>query len=104
VELVRIPTLRILLFWKFQTEQLLLLDHFAKMPFHKHLYAASTGGTWSGTGITNAATGSFGAVNTPAGNYSITYTTPGQCSHVFNQTVQVIENLDSNNRICRTFL
>ena len=59
------------------------------------LVAASTGGTWSGTGITNAATGSFGAVNTPAGNYSITYTTPGQCSHVFNQTVQVIENLDA---------
>jgi gliding motility-associated-like protein len=59
------------------------------------LVAASTGGTWSGTGITNAATGNFGASNTPAGNYSITYTTPGQCSHAFNQVIQVIENLDA---------
>jgi gliding motility-associated-like protein len=59
------------------------------------LVAASAGGTWSGTGINNAGTGSFGAVNTPAGNYSITYTTPGQCSHAFNQVIQVIENLNA---------
>ena len=59
------------------------------------LVAASAGGTWSGTGITNAATGSFGATNTPAGNYSITYTTPGACSHSFNQVIQVIENLNA---------
>jgi gliding motility-associated-like protein len=59
------------------------------------LLAASTGGTWSGTGINNAATGAFGAANTPAGNYSITYTTPGACSNTFNQVVQVIENLDA---------
>ena len=59
------------------------------------LTAASTGGTWSGTGITSAANGMFGATNTPAGNYSITYTTPGACSHAFNQVIQVIENLDA---------
>ena len=59
------------------------------------LTAASTGGTWSGTGITSAANGTFGAANTPAGNYSITYTTPGQCSIAFNQVIQVIENLDA---------
>ena len=59
------------------------------------LTAASTGGTWSGTGITSSATGTFGASNTPAGNYSITYTTPGACSNSFNQVVQVIENLDA---------
>ena len=59
------------------------------------LVAASTGGTWSGTGITSAANGTFGAANTPAGNYSITYTTPGQCSIAFNQVIQVIENLDA---------
>jgi gliding motility-associated-like protein len=59
------------------------------------LVAASTGGVWSGTGITGAANGTFGASNTPAGNYSITYTTPGQCSHAFNQVVQVIENLNA---------
>ena len=59
------------------------------------LIAASTGGTWSGTGITSSANGTFGASNTPAGNYSITYTTPGACSNSFNQVVQVIENLDA---------
>ena len=59
------------------------------------LVAASSGGVWSGTGINNAATGAFGAANTPAGNYSITYTTPGACSNSFNQVVQVIENLNA---------
>jgi gliding motility-associated-like protein len=59
------------------------------------LSAASTGGTWSGTGITSAANGTFGASNTPAGNYSITYTTAGACSNSFNQVVQVIENLNA---------
>lgn len=59
------------------------------------LAAASAGGTWSGTGITSAANGTFGASNTPSGNYSITYTTPGACSNSFNQVVQVIENLNA---------
>jgi gliding motility-associated-like protein len=59
------------------------------------LQAASTGGTWSGTGITNNLAGTFGTINTPAGNYSITYTTPGACSQSFNQTIEVIENLDA---------
>jgi len=59
------------------------------------LTAASIGGTWSGTGITSSANGTFGASNTPAGNYSITYTTPGACSHSFNQVIQVIENLNA---------
>ena len=59
------------------------------------LAAASAGGTWSGTGITSAANGTFGASNTPAGNYSITYTTPGACSNSFNQVVQVIANLNA---------
>ena len=59
------------------------------------LVAASVGGSWSGTGINNAATGAFGAANTPAGNYSITYTTPGACSNSFNQVIQVIANLDA---------
>ena len=59
------------------------------------LTAASVGGTWSGTGITSAANGTFGAANTPAGNYSITYTTPGACSNSFNQVFQVIANLDA---------
>ena len=59
------------------------------------LVSASAGGVWSGTGITSASNGTFGAPNTPAGSYSVSYTTPGQCSHVFNQVIQVIENLDA---------
>jgi gliding motility-associated-like protein len=59
------------------------------------LAAASAGGTWSGTGITSAANGTFGASNTPSGNYSITYITTGACSNSFNQVVQVIENLNA---------
>lgn len=59
------------------------------------LTAATPGGTWSGTGITNAATGSFGTTSTAAANYPITYTTSGACPHAFTSTVQVIANLDA---------
>jgi gliding motility-associated-like protein len=58
------------------------------------LTAASTGGTWSGTGITSAANGTFGSPTTTSGDYTITYTTPGLCSQVFNQVIQVIANLN----------
>ncbi|MFM2227546.1 MAG: hypothetical protein RL664_889, partial [Bacteroidota bacterium] len=58
------------------------------------LTAASTGGTWNGTGLTNAVSGTFGSSILPAGTYNISYTTSGQCSQVFNQTIQVNANLD----------
>lgn len=59
------------------------------------LSAATTGGAWSGTGITSATNGTFGSASTAAGNYAISYTTSGSCSHTFNSTIQVIENLDA---------
>lgn len=59
------------------------------------LSAATAGGTWSGTGITSAANGTFGSASTPAATYSITYTTAGVCPNTFNATVQVIENLNA---------
>jgi gliding motility-associated-like protein len=59
------------------------------------LSAATTGGTWSGTGITSAANGTFGSAATPAANYLITYTTSGVCPQAFTETIQVIGNLDA---------
>jgi gliding motility-associated-like protein len=59
------------------------------------LSAASSGGTWSGTGINNAATGAFGNSNLAAGNYTVTYTTGGVCPNAFTESIQVIENLDA---------
>jgi gliding motility-associated-like protein len=59
------------------------------------LSAATAGGTWSGTGITSAANGTFGSASTPAATYSITYTTAGVCPNTFNASVQVIENLNA---------
>ncbi len=59
------------------------------------LTAASAGGTWSGTGITSAANGTFGSASTPATNYLITYTTSGVCPHAFTESIQVIGNLNA---------
>jgi gliding motility-associated-like protein len=59
------------------------------------LSAAAPGGTWSGTGITSAANGTFGSASTPAGNYPITYTTSGLCPQAFTETIQVIGNLNA---------
>ena len=52
-------------------------------------------GTWSGTGITNAATGAFNA-GLGSGNYLITYTTSGACSAKDTATVKVYGQLISN--------
>lgn len=43
------------------------------------LSAASPGGTWSGTGITNPSTGAFNPGAATIGNNIITYTIPGTC-------------------------
>ena len=59
------------------------------------LTAATPGGTWGGTGITSASSGTFGNTNTPANTYAITYTTSGVCPHTFTENVQVIANLDA---------
>ncbi len=53
------------------------------------LTAATPGGIWSGTGITNANTGAFSPANVGAGNYTITYMISGQCGDtaIINITV-----------------
>lgn len=54
------------------------------------LTAATPGGTWSGTGITNAATGAFNPALAAIGNNVITYTvTVGSCTVVDTETIVV---------------
>lgn len=52
-----------------------------------NLTAASTGGVWSGTGITNTTTGTFDP--TTAGTFTVTYTISGVCTAVDTQVVVV---------------
>lgn len=51
--------------------------------------AAQTGGTWAGTGITNAATGTFDPATAGPGTYTITYTMGGACGDVDTEDVIV---------------
>ncbi len=60
-----------------------------------NLVAATIGGTWSGTGITDGAAGTFDPATAGAGNHLITYTiTIGSCTSVDTETVTVSSPLD----------
>lgn len=59
------------------------------------LVAADAGGTWSGTGITNAATGTFNPAIAGAGTHTITYTLTGSCGDVQTTTIQVFADADA---------
>lgn len=52
------------------------------------LAGATAGGTWSGTGITNAATGAFDPNTAGVGIHTVTYTITGPCSDV--QTLDIV--------------
>ncbi|TNF49359.1 MAG: T9SS type B sorting domain-containing protein, partial [Bacteroidetes bacterium] len=52
--------------------------------------AAQSGGTWSGTGITNTSTGTFDPSVSGAGTFDITYTIPGSCGD--QDMVQILVN------------
>ncbi|MBC7863643.1 MAG: hypothetical protein IAF38_11745, partial [Bacteroidia bacterium] len=54
-----------------------------------NMSAAPAGGTWSGTGITNAATGTFNPATAGAGAWTITYTVAGACPATDQETVTV---------------
>ncbi len=60
------------------------------------LSASVSGGTWSGNGITDAATGTFNPNLAGAGTWPITYTTGGPCPVTSTQNVQVVSGLASN--------
>lgn len=57
-----------------------------------NLTAAETGGTWSGTGITNTTNGTFNPATAGAGNHTITYTLG--CGDVDTETI-VVNALDN---------
>lgn len=59
------------------------------------LNAATTGGTWTGTGITNATTGSFDPATAGVGNHIITYTITTPCTAVDTMTIVVVSQLNS---------
>ena len=55
------------------------------------LTAVDPGGTWTGTGVTNAATGVFDPMTAGVGTHTITYTIPGACGDI--QTVDIVVNM-----------
>lgn len=54
-----------------------------------NLAASVTGGTWSGTGITDPTNGTFDPTVAGPGNHTVTYSTPGACGGTATETVQV---------------
>lgn len=54
-----------------------------------NLVATIPGGTWSGTGITDAVTGTFSPTAASTGNNVITYTIPGMCTAPSTSTIVV---------------
>jgi Zn-dependent metalloprotease len=59
------------------------------------LAAASGGGLWSGTGITDSNAGTFDPGLAGAGTYTITYTIAGSCGDVDTETVTVTAGEDA---------
>jgi len=58
------------------------------------LLAATGGGTWSGTGITNAITGTFDPATAGVGSHVITYNVGGACPGT--DTMTIVVSLNSN--------
>jgi len=54
------------------------------------LSTPTSGGTWSGTGITNVGTGEFSPTTAGVGSWPITYTTTGVCANTSNLNVNVV--------------
>jgi gliding motility-associated-like protein len=64
------------------------------------LTAGTAGGTWSGQGITNAATGQFSPLLAGSGTFSVFYTLPGPCAS--SDTIQILVNSAENATITST--
>jgi gliding motility-associated-like protein len=59
------------------------------------LTAVDAGGTWSGTGITNATTGTFDPLVAGPGTHTITYTIAGACGDIQTTTIVVNQSYDA---------
>lgn len=60
-----------------------------------NLSAVSSGGVWSGTGITDTINGTFNPATSGAGNHIITYTISGSCGDVDTMTIVVNPSEDA---------
>src|SRR5690606_11506522 len=60
------------------------------------LSAADAGGTWSGTGITDAVNGTFDPSVAGAGTHTITYTIGGSCGATDTENITVNANDDAS--------
>mgnify|MGYP000896871458 FL=1 len=60
------------------------------------LSAAGSGGTWTGTGITNGLTGLFDPAVAGPGNHVITYTIGGNCGDTDTVIITVIQQADAS--------
>ncbi|MCW3085679.1 MAG: hypothetical protein JWP12_3045 [Bacteroidetes bacterium] len=60
-----------------------------------NLNAATTGGNWSGTGITNASAGTFTPSTAGTGTFTITYAISGSCGNTDTALVTVTPNADA---------
>lgn len=60
-----------------------------------NLTGATPGGTWSGTGITNAALGTFDPSIAGPGTWTITYDIPGACGDTDSEDIIVTAQLDA---------
>ncbi len=60
-----------------------------------NLSAVNSGGTWAGTGITNAVNGTFDPATAGIGSHEITYTTSGSCPDTDTMLVTVTDVLDA---------
>ncbi|MFT5860449.1 MAG: gliding motility-associated-like protein [Flavobacteriaceae bacterium] len=54
------------------------------------LAGVSPGGTWTGMGITNAATGDFDPLTAGVGAHLITYSIPGVCGDIQTETITIL--------------
>ncbi|MFM1875567.1 MAG: hypothetical protein RL266_1304, partial [Bacteroidota bacterium] len=61
-----------------------------------NLVAATAGGAWSGTGITDGILGTFDPATAGTGTWTITYTIPGSCGANDTETVVVQANADGS--------
>ncbi len=60
------------------------------------LTAVTSGGTWSGTGITDANAGTFDPAVAGLGSHTITYITPGPCPDTSSLSFSVVDQADAS--------
>ncbi|HPB02459.1 MAG TPA: gliding motility-associated C-terminal domain-containing protein, partial [Bacteroidales bacterium] len=67
------------------------------------LSAATSGGIWSGTGITNTTSGTFDPATAGVGAHEIIYTTSGSCGDADTIQIQVVSQMDATIAVAGPF-